>query len=657
MNDYGGLASLARMNLLVQSAPIGMFMTDSENRFIYTNPRWSEITGLAPELVLGKLRSEIIEIQARAGHISKLPEDSIYNSEMTYRVELRLPGLAPRIVQVTSKSIPGGGRIPAGWVGTVADVTAEAQAEIKMAEARDSATEASRMKSDFLANISHEVRTPMNGVIGMADLLLETDLDTRQREFAQALQDSGKALLWIVNEILDFSRLEAGKISIESSNFEVRTVLDEAVMLLAASAQEKGLDLVVSVARTVPEVVIGDPGRLRQVLTNLVGNAIKFTQIGEVVVRVTSMTKGNDAEIKFEIADTGDGIPPEKLEVIFQPFTQADTSVSRTYEGAGLGLSISRELVALMGGDCEVSSDLDVGSTFVFTIRAIVVKEAPHTSVPHAGLVGISALIVDDSASQRGVLADQLADWGISVSTAASGNAAIDLLKGAARRGRPFEIALIDQLMPEMDGLQVVESIRSDLDLRPKLLLMRGLNPNEGLHEKSRGGIVSLSKPIRFDNLLSSLIQVLDLEPIRVTRECSSTSDREASGVAVSARILLVEDNVINQKVAAAMLTGAGYVVETVNDGSDAVQAVKDNLYDAILMDCQMPGLNGYEATAAIRILEGSSRRTPIIAVTAGARPEDRERCFAEGMDDYLAKPLKKDSLLSIVAKFVAVRT
>jgi two-component system sensor histidine kinase/response regulator len=565
-----------------------------------------------------------------------------------------LPGLLPRIVQVRSRSMPGIGGAPAGWVGTVTDVTHEVHAQTALSEAGEKTTDASQMKSDFLANITHEIRTPMNGVIGMADLLLETGLDARQREFAQALRDSGQALLRIVDEILDFSKLEVGKIAVEQTSFEVRSVLDDAMMLLAAPAHEKGLDLVVSVERSVPAVVVGDPARLRQVLINLVGNAIKFTQIGEVFVRVTSTMKGTEAEVKFEIADTGDGISPDKLEIIFQPFAQADGSTSRKYEGAGLGLSISRELVSLMGGDCEVSSEVDVGSTFEFTVCGPVVDEGPAiASTPHTGLVGVNVLIVDDSASQRSVLAGLLADWGVSVSTASSGNAALVSLREAVGRDRPFDVALIDQLMPEMDGLQVVRAIRSDPALNPKLVLMRGLRPDEGVHGENRGGVTLVSKPIRADRLLASLLRALDIESTRVTSGRVAQSGQAASGLAVSAKILLVEDNVINQKVAAAMLSAAGYVVETVNDGSDAVQAVKDDQYDAILMDCQMPGLNGYEATAAIRALEGSTRHTPIIALTAGARPEDRERCLSEGMDGYLAKPLNRDSLLSIVAQFL----
>jgi two-component system sensor histidine kinase/response regulator len=652
MVESDALVSLEQLKLLVESAPIGMFLTDSENRFTYTNPQWSEITGLAAEDVHGRLRSEIIETQVRGGRSSEPPEYSIDDSEMTYRVEMRLPGLAPRIVEVHSKSILGVDG-PAGWVGTVADVTAEASADVATAEAREKAAEASQMKSDFLSNISHEVRTPMNGVIGMSDLLLDTDLDARQREFAHALRQSGQTLLLIVNEILDFSKLEVGKIAIEETNLDVRRILDDAVMSLATSAQKKGLDLVVSVARSVPDVVVGDPARLRQVLDNLVGNAIKFTQIGEVVVRVTSTIRNTEAEIKFEIADTGDGVPPHKLAVIFQPFVQADTSSSRRYGGAGLGLSISRELVSLMGGDCDVSSEPDVGSTFVFTIRTPVVKEASaRAPVPHGGLSGVTALIVDDSTSQRGILARQLAEWGMFVSTARSGEAALALLRRASRRARPFDVALIDELMPEMDGHQVASAIRSDPTLNPRLVLMGGLSPDDGSRVPRRGGITSLSKPIRIDNLLASMLSALDLEPI-VESGDSELSSRAAGKVPVSGRVLLVEDNVINQKVAAAMLAGAGYDVETVTDGSDAVQAVKDDQYDAILMDCQMPGLDGFEATAAIRALEGRGRHTPIIALTAGARPEDRERCLAEGMDGYLAKPLDRNSLLSIVAQFV----
>jgi CheY-like chemotaxis protein/HPt (histidine-containing phosphotransfer) domain-containing protein len=421
-----------------------------------------------------------------------------------------------------------------GWVGTLADVTAEAGAEAAMSAARDEATKASRLKSDFLANMSHEIRTPMNGVIGMTDLLLATDLGAVQRDYAQTVRNSGEALLTIINDILDYSKVEAGMLAIEDHEFEVGSVVDDVTDLLAGSVRAKGLELVVHVDSAVPARVSGDPGRLRQVLTNLIGNAIKFTQDGEIVLRVAlTEVAGDEVVVRFDVSDTGDGISADQRGLIFAPFVQADSSPSRRYAGTGLGLAISSQLVVLMGGEIGVSSTLGIGSTFWFTIRF-------HTD-------------------------------------------------GRSR--------------PKPDALAAVA-------VAPQV-------------------VVKTSK--------------------RTPR--SPRVEHSDVGGTPTGRLLLAEDNLINQKVAVAMLSGAGYEVDTVLDGAAAVLAAAARPYDVILMDAQMPAMNGFEATAAIRAQEGADRHTPIIALTAGARREDRERCLAAGMDGYLAKPIGKDALLAQVAR------
>jgi PAS domain S-box-containing protein len=518
-----------QLRLLTQAAPIGIFHTDPQNRYLYTNPRWSEITGISAEAAVGRNWSGILGLRDGEHPDSDAGEGANSPIEMCQRFELAPPGAAVRTVLVTSKSIAGADGGITGWVGTLADVTAEAGAEAAMADARDKATEASRLKSDFLANMSHEIRTPMNGVLGMTDLLLETELDARQRDYAQTVRNSGEALLVIINDVLDFARVEAGKLAVESVEFDLHTIVDDVLNLLGPSATGKGIELTALVDSSVPTQVTGDPGRVRQVLTNLIGNAIKFTSTGGVIVRGTRPDPAA-ALIRFEITDTGDGIAPEKLAAVFQPFVQADTSTSRKYGGTGLGLAISSQLVALMGGERGVSSRLGHGSTFWFTISV-------HDGPVHNGAV-------PDGPT-------------------------------APRVGRV------------------------------------------GVPESSVG---PLGAP---------------------------TPDAAPGG----GRLLLAEDNPINQKVALAMLAGSGYRVDTVRNGSAAVAAVAAEHYDAVLMDCQMPELNGYQATAAIRAQEGPHRHIPIIAITAGARQEDRERCLAGGMDGYLSKPVSKDALLAVVAR------
>ena len=521
--------SADQLRLLTDAAPIGIFQTDDQNRYVTTNPRWTEITGISADKAVGRKWDTIMGSEERARLIAELPGG--YGAELSHRFEIRVPGATPRMALVTSRSIPDGDGGIAGWVGTLADVTAEVGAEAAMSDARDKATEASRLKSDFLANMSHEIRTPMNGVIGMTDLLLETNLDARQRDYAQTVRNSGEALLTIINDILDFSKVEAGKLEIEDIEFNVRTVVDDVVDLLAGPAQSKGLELVAVIESSVPAVVSGDPGRVRQVLTNLIGNAIKFTQSGEIVVRVTEAEAGiagGDTMVRFEVSDTGDGIGPEKLDQVFQPFVQADTSTSRRYGGTGLGLAISSQLIALMGGDCGVWSRLGVGSNFWFTISvdAVAGQVRDELLSPDAGLAGVTALIVDDNAAQRSVLSEYLTDWGMIVSTADSGPAALATLRAAAAEGRPFAVAVLDRKMPGMDGLALKDAIGEDPALSPRMVMVTGLRLERGLVTAAESGIAaSLSKPVHREDLRACLRiavgRVADVAPDDVTAERS----------------------------------------------------------------------------------------------------------------------------------------
>ena len=657
-----GLATRARelqvsanqLSVVADSAPIGIFQTDAQNRYVYTNPRWTEITGITAEQAKGQHWDSIMRPEERASLLAQMPDDAPSPAELSHRFEVNLLESATRIAVITSRSIVDRNGAPAGWVGTLADVTAEVGVEAAMSDARDRATEASRLKSDFLANMSHEIRTPMNGVIGMAELLLDTELDSRQRDYAQTVQNSGEALMTIINDILDFSKIEAGMLEVEKIDFDLRATIDDVVDLLARAAQRKQLELIAVVTDTVPLTMSGDPGRIRQVLTNLIGNAIKFTGAGEVKI-VATMTEvdGPAPAIRIEVSDTGDGIPPDKLAVIFQPFVQADTSTSRKYGGTGLGLAISGQLVTLMGGDCGVTSELGAGSTFWFTIGvgADVGESTQKHPAPDSGLAGLTILVVDDNATQRGVLSGYLTGWGMAVTTCDSGPAALRTMSEAVREGRPFAAVLIDLYMPGMDGRELIKSIADDPELTSRVLLMTGLSLDLGRSAAAEesGAPVSLSKPIHRHELLACLRLALGSHaagtaPSRRTDPRSPRVDGVERGW-----VLLAEDNLINQKVAVAMLSGAGYRVDTVADGAAAVKAAAAHPYDVILMDCQMPELSGYEATSAIRAQEGSGPRVPIIAMTAGARQEDRELCLAHGMDAYVSKPVSKDTLLAMV--------
>ncbi len=514
---------------------------------------------------------------------------------------------------------------------------------------------ATAAKSDFLASVSHEVRTPMNGVIGMIDLLLGTGLDDRQRDFALTVQRSGQALLAIVNNILDFSRMEAGRLSVDAVDFSIGSVLHDVVDLLAGPAQVKGLELVAMVERSVPAIIRGDPGRLRQVLTNLIGNAVKFTQAGEVLVQISREDEADPAVIRFAVTDTGDGIASDKLVTIFQPFVQEDASTARRYGGTGLGLTISAQLAALMGGQCGVVSQQGKGSTFWFTIsdrsEAGSPKQVP--SAVEAGFAGAQVLIVDDSAGVRSFLADCLTDLGMSVTTSGTATSALVALRSAARAGRPYGVAVVDRAMPGMDGLELTRAIDSSAELGCQVVLMTDLGHELELGSPTANGVcATLSKPIHRDHLRACLRMALGLSALD---DGHQTPDHPPvrEGDRPTGRVLLAEDNPINQRVAVAMLTGAGYVVDVVDDGAAAVAALAGRSYDAVLMDCQMPTMDGYEATAAIRANERGRHHVPIIAMTAGARPEDRDESLRSGMDSYIAKPVRIADLLSVVGQAI----
>ncbi len=643
----------ARFRHIYENAPVMMHSIDVQGIVRNVNGRWLEEMGYSRDEVIGrKIDFAMTPESANAALHTIVPQfwrdGKVQNVQYQY---VKKDGtIIDVILDSTVMNDPAWGQVS---LSTVRDVTARKKAERDLVAAREGAEQASRAKSEFLANMSHEIRTPINGIIGMTELTLNTQLTPEQREYLETVEMSAESLLRLINDFLDFSKIEAGKLDIVAMDFSLRDFIGNTMSTLAVHAHRKGLELIYDIPSTTPDALTGDPGRLRQVLVNVVGNSVKFTDRGEVVVRVeTDSEDENELRLHFSVSDTGIGIPLDKQQKIFQTFEQVDTSTSRKYGGTGLGLAISSQLVEKMGGSIWVESEPNKGSTFHFTVRLGLQSQPVHTPVVEemADLRDLPLLVVDDNATNRRILEETVLQWGMKPTVVDSGRAALAAMEVAYNVGRPFQLVLTDCMMPEMDGFQLTERINRDSRLKTATIIMLTSAGERGDASRCMNLGISayLLKPIKQSELFFTVSRVLQGPPSPETQSLITRHSIRESRRRL--RILLAEDNPVNQKVAAKMLERMGHTVLIAENGAEVLGAVEKQSFDLILMDIQMPEVDGFEATRSIRERErNTGEHLPIVAMTAHAMKGDREKCLQAGMDGYIAKPINVQQLFETI--------
>jgi two-component system, sensor histidine kinase and response regulator len=663
--------SKARTELVLEAASDGIWEWDIRTNEEYWNESHFELLGLLPDQVTPNfdLTLSLVHPEDRARLMENLNNSLERGGEYYQELRMRHASGKYRVYAHRAKVRRDENGAPVRLAGTVTDITEQKEYEQNLHNARITAEEASRAKSEFLANMSHEIRTPMNGVIGMTGLLLDTDLNSEQHEYAETVRISGENLLTIINDILDFSKIEAGKLELEMMDFDLQRVVEETVDLLAEQARNKGLELATLIEQSVPIGLRGDPGRIRQILVNILSNAVKFTEEGEVVLRTSLAEESSKkAIIRFEVRDTGIGMTEEQRSRLFDNFSQADASTTRRFGGTGLGLAISKQLVEMMGGEIGVKSELGRGSTFFFTVILEKQAEEPtqRSSSRREDLANLRVLVVDDNETNRKIVHEHVISWGMKNGMAGDGQSALKLLREVAQSGEPYDLAILDLDMPGMDGMELASRIKAEPSIASThliLLTSMGLR-GEAEQARSVGFSAYLTKPVRQSRLLDTIAVVMGAEPGEgetktryegapiVTRHSLEEAKAHGRSRVWRAHVLVAEDNAVNQKVAVRMLERLGYRADVAANGLEAIEALSRIPYAAVLMDVQMPEMDGYEATAKIRRREGDSRHTPIIAMTANAMQGDREKALEAGMDDYIPKPVNPDKLKAVLERW-----